>query len=139
MTWLWVAVVVAVLGAAIAIVAGRVGGANLVEVARDRPAAQLRSEPLTDADLAGMRFTQTLRGYAMDEVDDFIERLRGELAARPVPDTIAVPATAPTVPVESFEPPEPPAEPLGAAPLEPAVEAAVEPPGEPAVDKQARA
>jgi DivIVA domain-containing protein len=105
MTWLWVAVVVAVLGAVIAIVAGRVGGASMAEVAPDRPAAHLSSDPLTDEDLAGMRFTQTLRGYAMDEVDDFIERLRGELAARPVPDTFAVPAAAPTVPVETFQPP----------------------------------
>jgi DivIVA domain-containing protein len=98
MTWLWVAVVVAVLGVVIAIVVGRISGGEMAEVAPDRPAAQLSSAPLTDADLAGIRFTQTLRGYAMDEVDDFIERLRGELLARPVADTFAIPAEAPAAP-----------------------------------------
>jgi DivIVA domain-containing protein len=86
MTWLWVAVVVAVLGAVIAMAAGRITGGAMPEVAPDRPAAQLSSAPLTDTDLAGVRFTQTLRGYAMDEVDDFIERVRAELASRPAHD-----------------------------------------------------
>jgi len=97
MTWLWVAVVVAVLGVVIAMVVGRISGGAMPDVGPDRPAAQLSSAPLTDADLTGVRFTQTLRGYAMDEVDDFIERLRAELASRPRPDTFAVPAQAPTV------------------------------------------
>lgn len=91
MTWLWVAVVVAVLGVVIAIVVGRISGGAMPEVAPDRPAAQLTSAPLTDADLAGIRFTQTLRGYAMDEVDDFIERLRAELSARPRLDELPPP------------------------------------------------
>jgi DivIVA domain-containing protein len=104
MTWLWVAVVVAVLGAVIAIVVGRISGGAMSEVAADRPAAQLSSAPLTDADLAGIRFTQTLRGYAMDEVDDFIERLRAELSARPAADTFAIPAEAPAAPVAPVAP-----------------------------------
>jgi DivIVA domain-containing protein len=94
MTWLWVAVVVAVLGVVIAILVGRISGGAMPEVAPDRPAAQLSSAPLTDVDLAGIRFTQNLRGYAMDEVDDFIERVRAELASRPRLDALP----APTVP-----------------------------------------
>lgn len=119
MTWLWVAVVVAVLGVVIAIVVGRISGAAMPEVAPDRPAAQLTAAPLTDSDLAGIRFTQTLRGYAMDEVDDFIERLRAELGSRPrpvvypAPDTFTAPADVP--PPDEFPPPaddEPAAQPL---------------------------
>lgn len=99
MTWLWVAVVVAVLGVVIAIIVGRISGGAMPEVAPDRPAAQLSSDPLTDADLAGIRFTQTLRGYAMDEVDDFIERLRAELASRPRLDAYPAPTEAPAGPL----------------------------------------
>lgn len=122
MTWLWVAVVVAVLGAVIAIVVGRISGGAMAEVAPDRPAAQLSSAPLTDADLAGIRFTQTLRGYAMDEVDDFIERLRAELSARPVADTFLVPAEARAAPVAPVARRPPVDEPV----LQPAEPAAVD-------------
>jgi len=104
MTWLWVAVVVAVLGVVIAMVVGRIGGGAMPEVAPDRPAAQLSSAPLTDADLAGIQFTQTLRGYAMDEVDDFIERLRGELSSRPRLDAFPAPTVAPAGPAVRAEP-----------------------------------
>lgn len=103
MTWLWVAVVVAVLGVVIAIVVGRIDAGGMPEVARDRPAAQLSSAPLTDTDLAGVRFTQTLRGYAMDEVDDFIERLRAELSSRQRLDGYPAPVVVPAGPVPSQE------------------------------------
>lgn len=131
MTWLWVAVVVAVLGVVIAVAVGRISGGAMPEVAPDRPAAQLSAEPLTDADLAGIRFTQTLRGYAMDEVDDFIERLRSELAQRPRLDAYPAP-TAPTasdpasdtgqaqpVPVVEAEPTQPDDEPTNVPATEP--------------------
>lgn len=105
MTWLWVAVVVAVLGAVIAMAVGRISGGAMPEVGPDRPAAQLSSAPLADADLAGIRFTQTLRGYAMDEVDDFIERLRAELASRPAADSYPLPAQPPIAVGNPIAPP----------------------------------
>jgi len=81
MTWLWLALVVAVIGAAAALAASRwpIGAPGRP----DREVVRLPSRPLTDDDLATLRFTQSLRGYSMDEVDDVIERLRAELAARP--------------------------------------------------------
>ncbi len=93
MTWLWIAVIVAVIGAAIALVVGR-GGA-MPEVAPDRPAAQVPAGQLTSDDLAQVRFSQALRGYAMDEVDDLIARVRIELTRRPPLEQTVVPRPAP--------------------------------------------
>jgi DivIVA domain-containing protein len=38
--------------------------------------------PLTAEDLAGLRFAVVARGYRMDQVDETVNRLRGELAER---------------------------------------------------------
>ncbi len=44
--------------------------------------AQLPDRPLTEADISGARFGVALRGYAMGQVDDLLERLGREIAER---------------------------------------------------------
>ncbi len=39
-------------------------------------------EPLTPAEASDVKFGITLRGYAMDQVDDVLDRLSKEIAAR---------------------------------------------------------
>lgn len=83
MTWIALMVVIVVLGVAVALVVAYTDAAVMPEVASDRAEVSLPADrPLQAADLASVRFTQTLRGYAPDEVDDLLERLRNELAAR---------------------------------------------------------
>jgi DivIVA domain-containing protein len=81
MTWLWVALVVAVLGLTAAVAVGR-GGA-LARAYPDRPDVRLPAgRPLTADDLSDVDFSVVLRGYRMDEVDEVIRRLVHEIAAR---------------------------------------------------------
>jgi DivIVA domain-containing protein len=41
-----------------------------------------RDRPMTSEDVLGLRFALALRGYRMDEVDDALDRLAAEIAAR---------------------------------------------------------
>jgi DivIVA domain-containing protein len=74
--------------AAIAVVAvvallavGRLG--ELPDVEGDRaPLALPADRPLDGQDVDGVRFAVGLRGYRMDEVDDVLDRLSDDLAAR---------------------------------------------------------
>ena len=80
MGWLVLALLILVLGVAVALVASRSGSGTLPPIASERPEVSLPGTgPITSADLARVRFTQTLRGYAADEVDDLLERLRVQL------------------------------------------------------------
>lgn len=80
MGWLVLAMLILVLGVAIALVTARTGSATLPSIATERPEVSLPGTgPITSTDLARVRFTQTLRGYAPDEVDDLLERLRAQL------------------------------------------------------------
>jgi len=80
MGWLVLALLILVLGVAVALVVARTGSASLPPVASERPEVSLPGDgPITSTDLARVRFTQTLRGYAPDEVDDLLERLRAQL------------------------------------------------------------
>ena len=82
MGWLVLALLLLVLGLALALVVGRTGSATLPPMASERPEVSLPADgPITSTDLARVRFTQTLRGYAADEVDDLLERLRAQLEA----------------------------------------------------------
>jgi DivIVA domain-containing protein len=77
MGWLIVALVILVLGVAIAMVVARTSAGTLPSIASERAEVSITAgEPITSTDLARIRFTQTLRGYAPDEVDDLLERLR---------------------------------------------------------------
>ena len=81
MAWLWVVLVVVVLGFTAAVAVGRGGG--MARAHPDRREVRLPAgRPVTGADLEDVEFSVVLRGYRMDEVDDVIERLVDELAAR---------------------------------------------------------
>ena len=79
--WVWVVLIVALTGAVVAVAVGR--GGTLSEVYDDRPDAALPSgRALTSDDLRDVRFSTAVRGYRMDEVDAFIDRVRADLIAR---------------------------------------------------------
>ncbi len=81
MIWLWVVVIVAVIGGLSVVLVGR--GETMAEVYDDRPDATLPTgRPLTADDLRDVRFSTTVRGYRMDEVDALLSRLQADLLAR---------------------------------------------------------
>ncbi|MDR0959291.1 MAG: DivIVA domain-containing protein [Propionibacteriaceae bacterium] len=82
----WFLAILAIIAFGVAAVAstGRLGQMAPAPKA-DRPAPVLPDGPLTSADLEAVKFAVTPRGYAMDQVDDLIDRLAAQLAdARPV-------------------------------------------------------
>jgi DivIVA domain-containing protein len=82
MGWLVLALLILVLGVAVALITSRTGAATLPSIASERPEVSLPGDgPITSTDLARVRFSQSLRGYAPDEVDDLLERLRAQLEA----------------------------------------------------------
>ena len=82
MEWFIAAVVVATLGVAAMAAAGGLGEMPK-EPVRDIYRPTLPADrALTADDLHQLRFGITLRGYAMDQVDDALDRLAEELAAR---------------------------------------------------------
>jgi DivIVA domain-containing protein len=80
--WLWVVVLVVVLGTVAILAAGRDNNA-MGEVYEDRPDRGIPTgRPLTSDDLDAVRFSTAVRGYRMDEVDALIDRMRADLMAR---------------------------------------------------------
>jgi DivIVA domain-containing protein len=78
---LWVLAAIAVLGGVAMVAAGR--GTGLTESEPDRPDVQVPPDRAMDKDdVDALRFSVGLRGYRMDEVDDVLDRLAGELALR---------------------------------------------------------
>lgn len=81
MTWLWVVLVLVVLGATAAVAVGR-GGA-MARAYPDRREVRLPTDrPVGSKDLRELAFSVVLRGYRMDEVDDVISRVTRDLAER---------------------------------------------------------
>ncbi|SDT24979.1 DivIVA domain-containing protein [Actinopolymorpha singaporensis] len=81
MTWLWVVLVLVVLGSTAAVAVGR-GGA-MARAYPDRREVRLPADrPVSASDLDDLRFSVVLRGYRMDEVDDVIARIGRDLAER---------------------------------------------------------
>lgn len=81
MEWVIAAVVVVLLGLVALVATGRFGAMR--EVAdRDVFVPALPGRPLHAADLETVRFGVTLRGYAMNQVDDLLDRLAAEIAQR---------------------------------------------------------
>lgn len=79
--WLWVVVIVALIGAVVVIGVGR--SEPMAEVYDDRPDTTIPTgRPLTAEDLRDVRFTTAVRGYRMDEVDSLLERLQADLLTR---------------------------------------------------------
>lgn len=82
MEWFIAVVVVAALGVAAIVAAGGLGSMS-AEPTRDVFRQDLPGDrELTGEDLQRLRFGVTLRGYAMGQVDDVLDRLSGELAER---------------------------------------------------------
>ena len=82
MEWFVAVVAVAALGVAAVVAAGGMGQMT-AEPVRDVYRQDLPEDRLLSAaDLEGIRFGVTLRGYAMDQVDEVLERLTRELAER---------------------------------------------------------
>ncbi|MBA3266419.1 MAG: DivIVA domain-containing protein [Nocardioidaceae bacterium] len=81
MTWVWVVVIVVVIGALSVVLVSR--GETMAEVYDDRPDSTIPvGRPLTADDLRDIRFSTAVRGYRMDEVDALLSRLRADLLAR---------------------------------------------------------
>jgi DivIVA domain-containing protein len=104
MQWFLAVVLVAILGVAAMAAAGRMGELSRDPV-RDTYRQDLPSErPLSAADLQGLRFGITLRGYAMGQVDDLLDRLTAEIAERDA--TIERLSSSPS-PVQTSPEPDP--------------------------------
>ena len=111
MEWFIAVVVIAVLGVAAVAAAGGLGEMSK-EPVRDLYRQDLPDDrPLAAPDINRLRFGVTLRGYAMGQVDDVLDRLAGEIAER---DSLiaelragATPTTLPAMPVFSAEVPDP--------------------------------
>jgi DivIVA domain-containing protein len=82
MEWFIAVVIVAALGVAAVAAAGGLGG-MAKEPVRDVYRQDLPDDrQLVAADINGLRFGTALRGYAMDQVDDILDRLGREIAER---------------------------------------------------------
>ena len=79
--WFIAAIAVAALGVAAMAAAGGMGQMSAQPV-HDTYRQDLPDRPLTAEDISTLRFGITLRGYAMAQVDDVLERLGQEIAER---------------------------------------------------------
>jgi len=77
MEWFIAILAVAVLGLAAVAAVGGLGQFGPVTV--DRAPLELPTEPLTADDVAQVKFLVVPRGYAMDQVDQVLGRLEGQL------------------------------------------------------------
>ena len=81
MEWFIAAIAVAALGVAAMAAAGGMGQMSSRPV-HDTYRQDLPDTPLTATDIRSLRFGVTLRGYAMAQVDDVLDRLGREIAER---------------------------------------------------------
>ena len=79
--WFIAVIAVAALGVAAMVAAGGMGQMSADRV-HDTYRQDLPDSPLTAEDIRSLRFGVTLRGYAMAQVDDVLERLGREIAER---------------------------------------------------------
>jgi DivIVA domain-containing protein len=79
--WIQLVVVTGVIFTIAAVVLG--AGGSLPDAYREQPELRMPEDhPLTSADVDHIRFPVVFRGYRMSEVDDVLDRLTSELAAR---------------------------------------------------------
>ena len=81
MEWFIAVIAVAALGVAAMAAAGGMGQMTTDPV-HDTYRQDLPGQPLSGEDIGRLRFGVTLRGYAMGQVDDVLERLGREIADR---------------------------------------------------------
>ncbi|WP_197680013.1 DivIVA domain-containing protein [Microlunatus soli] len=81
MEWAIAVLVVAVLGVAAAVAAGG-GGEMSKDPVQDAYRQDLPEAALNAEDIRHLRFGVTVRGYAMDQVDEVLARLGTEIAER---------------------------------------------------------
>jgi len=103
--------VLAVLGGVALVAAGR--GSAMPDVEPDRaPLGVLPPDIVGPPEVERLRFSLAFRGYRMDEVDDVLDRLTAELAARDariaeLEGVAPADATVPVLPVEPVQPTTP--------------------------------
>jgi DivIVA domain-containing protein len=81
MEWYIAAIAVVALGVAAVVAAGG-GGSMAKDPVRDTYAMTTPEGRLDGPAVRGLRFGVALRGYAMDQVDEVLDRLAGDLEAR---------------------------------------------------------
>jgi len=77
MEWFVALVAVLVIGVAAVAASGRLG--QFSETSTDRPEPQWPDGPLTSSDIDNLGFAVVPRGYAMDQIDEFCERVKARL------------------------------------------------------------
>lgn len=80
MYWVMVGVIAVVVFGVAAVASGQ--GGEMAPAYPDRPDTGLPPGPVGPAELGSVRFGVGLRGYRMDEVDEVLDRVGAELAAR---------------------------------------------------------
>lgn len=80
MPFLLLAIAFLLVGVVAAVALGLIRG-GLSDPPPARADHELPPGRLSVSDVAGVRFSLALRGYRMDEVDDFVDRMREELRA----------------------------------------------------------
>ncbi len=108
MEWFIAVVAVAALGVAAMAAAGSMGQMSKDPV-HDTYRQSLPETPLTAADLHQLRFGIALRGYAMGQVDDLLDRLAREIEARDarIAELMGLYVPRPSGPNPALEPDEP--------------------------------
>lgn len=102
MIWLLAIAAIVVIGALVVLAVAR--GAAMAPAYDDRREVRLPAgRPLRGEDLRATRFTMTLRGYRMAEVDALLARLAAEMDERatpaaPDPGDVTAPLSAPEEP-----------------------------------------
>jgi DivIVA domain-containing protein len=77
MVWVLSMIAVAVLGLAAVAGSGRLG--EFPATVTDTPRPHLPSGPITAEGLRGLRFAVVTRGYSMQQVDELLDRVAGQL------------------------------------------------------------
>ena len=104
MEWFIAVVAIAALGVAAMAAAGGVGEMSQ-EPVYDVYRQQLPEGPLGAHDIRGARFGLALRGYAMAQVDEMLDRLAAEVAARDARIAELTGTATPALRTDEFKPP----------------------------------
>jgi DivIVA domain-containing protein len=119
MEWFIAVVAIAALGVAAMAAAGGVGEMSQ-EPVYDVYRQQLPEGPLRADDIRGARFGLALRGYAMAQVDELLDRLAAEVAERDARIAELTGSATPPLRTDDLGPPSPtaPAAPPAPHPVE---------------------